>query len=1294
MSARKPPIDDEGSTVDARASLIGEFALPAAVEPPARAAIAPGDRLGRFEIVRLLGRGGFGVVYEARDAELGRHVAVKVLAPRDDRGDRELHLRLLRHEAQSAARLNHPAIVTMHDVGDHLGTGYIVLELLTGETLQRRLEAGLPPVAEVLTIFEQVARGLVHAHAAGVIHRDLKPSNVFLCADGRVKILDFGLARTLDTLRGNDLLPAGAGTPAYMAPEQWRGETEDARSDLYSLGVVLHESLTGRLPSRPAGVVGGVAPALGGDLGAVVARALAPAPEDRFQSAQELLGALLRAARPVSSPRVASDEAAFAPADEGRMMSLVLAGGEGALDPSLESAVSTSGLRLERTADGALVVVVTGGPASDLAARASRCALALRGQAPALPIAIVTGHGTAQGGSRLGQVFERGRQLLAVAPAGSIRVDDVTAGLLGAGFDVGGDEAGLELRRERAAPPPRTLLGRTTPFVGRQPEQRLLEAVLAECVEEHTAHAVLVTGPAGIGKSRLGQELVDALGQRADGAEVWIGRGHPLRAGSAFGMIGSAVRSAAGIADGEPLEVRQQKLRARVARHLGSGADTTRAGSFIGELAGIPFPPTQDPVLRAAHQDAALMADQVRAAFTRWVAAECAARPLVLVLEDLHWGDQPSVALIDGVLRALSGRPLLVLALARPEVHEHFPDLWRAHGVREIRLGELSPGAAARLCRAVLGDTPGEGVVEHLVGLAAGNVFFLEELVRATALGRTDPLPGSVLAMVHSRLDELDTTARRVVRAASIFGGSFWTGGVRAVLGGDADEVAAGLARLLERDLVVRRAVPRFAGEDELVFRHALVREAAYATLTAEDRARGHRIAAGWLELAGQTEAVLLAEHRERGGQAALAARSYARAAEQALEASDLDGVLQRAARAVACGAEGELLGTVRRLEAEAHMWRGEHELAAQRGLEGMSLVARGSATWYAAAAAAIEASGKRGHRPGLVALGHELLGERPGALEHGPFAVAGARAASQLFFTGEPTLAEELVARVEAMRPRFEERDPAVAAWIDHARSVRALYFGDLGAYVRLKGAAVTGFEQAGDRRNACVQRAKLGYGLLQVGAFAEAEQVLRDVLPAAQSLGLGQLVASVKHNLGLALTHRGQLAEGLRVEEEAARAFAEQGDRRLEAAARKYLAMNHLAAGRIDDAAREAEAARSVVLPRTPGHAYALALLARVHLAAGRTSEALPAAREAMALLEELKGMDEGEAMVRLAYAEALHAAGEGPRARAALETTRRWLEDRAARISDPARARSFLEDVPENARLLELARATTPA
>src|SRR3984893_14203706 len=217
--------------------------------------LSPGTRLGPYEILSPIGAGGMGEVYRARDSRLGREVAIKVL-PASFSADAD-RLRRFEQEARAAGILNHPNLTAVLDIGEHEGAPYVVQELLEGETLRGALAGGRLAARRAIDFAIQLAHGLAAAHEKGIVHRDLKPENVFVTKDGRVKILDFGLAKLTRPEEGSQStnLPTASlgtepgvvlGTLGYMSPEQVRGKPADARSDIFSFGAILYEMLSGK----------------------------------------------------------------------------------------------------------------------------------------------------------------------------------------------------------------------------------------------------------------------------------------------------------------------------------------------------------------------------------------------------------------------------------------------------------------------------------------------------------------------------------------------------------------------------------------------------------------------------------------------------------------------------------------------------------------------------------------------------------------------------------------------------------------------------------------------------------------------------------------------------------------------------------------------------------------------------------------------------------------------------------------------------------------------------------------
>src|SRR5216683_2367253 len=270
-------------------------------------ALTSGTKLGPYEIQSPLGAGGMGEVYRARDPRLGRDVAIKVL-PVSFAADSD-RLRRFEQEARAVAALNHPNILAIYDIGTREDAPFIISELLEGETLRGRLSSGVLPVRKAIEYAVQIAQGLSAAHEKGIVHRDLKPENIFVTRDGRIKILDFGLAKLAqpegdhaETITHQTEAGVVLGTVGYMSPEQVRGKPADHRSDLFSFGAILYEMLSGRrafhgetaadtmsailreespeLPETNRGIAPG--------LGQIVRHCLEKNPEERFQSAHDI----------------------------------------------------------------------------------------------------------------------------------------------------------------------------------------------------------------------------------------------------------------------------------------------------------------------------------------------------------------------------------------------------------------------------------------------------------------------------------------------------------------------------------------------------------------------------------------------------------------------------------------------------------------------------------------------------------------------------------------------------------------------------------------------------------------------------------------------------------------------------------------------------------------------------------------------------------------------------------------------------------------------------------------------
>jgi eukaryotic-like serine/threonine-protein kinase len=1302
-------------------------AIARAIAAPGREAntlaVQPGDLLAnRFQLEAHSASGGMGQVFRARDRFSGSQVAVKLLRERRAGWD----ARFLR-EAEMLASLHHPAIVRHVAHGAMPGgQRYLVMEWLEGEELATRLLRGPLQLSEVLALARQVADALACAHARGVVHRDLKPHNLWL-VDGepaRVKVLDFGVAR----LDGHSSVSHTAviGTPGYMAPEQVRGTFDiDARADVFALGCVLHECLTGRPLFQADHVIGMLAkillepvpslrptlPELPAFLDSLLTQMLAKPRELRPLDGAAVRRALDARVEPAASaPR--SDTLSMA---ERRTLTLLLIGSgvgsdgstpdfeyrtPGIAEQRVRALVAAHGGTLEQLADGTAIVSFAGVDqlATDRAARAARCALALAPACPHRPLSLVTGRAEQQ--VPLGAAIDRGTATLARVDAdeggGPITIDQLSANLLDARFELAETRHGLLLVGERElAHGVRRLLGKATACVGRRFELAALRGTFAACVEERVARAVLVSARPGIGKSRLAAELVEQLQHAHPTLQVWLARGDPLRTGSAFGLLAQLLRARLSLRADDSLARQQACIRERVARGFPL-AERERAAAFLGELLAVPFDDLDITPLRTARRDPELMHAQLSRVFVEFVRAELSSGPQLWILEDLHWGDLPSMRFVDAALAELCELPWLVLALARPELLERAPGLWADRGLSVLHLKPLTPRAGARLVAQALDCSPDDERVAKVVELAAGNAFYLEELARALGEGKhgAEQLPETVLAMIEARLASLDDQERRVLRAASVFGEACWEGGLSHLMGGELDPVRLHhcLARLTERELLGVRSESRFAGERELAFRHALLREGAYAQLTEQDRGLGHRLAADWLEQHGEPSPAVLALHLERGGELARAGARYASAAHVANLGADLDAVLSHARSGLRCGVSDRVAGELHGLIIKV--------LSARKG--------------FAAARPHVEALAERSTSDSPLRLSVELvpimlntlraertpdLAELAAALESAVsvplneasldvFGAVLGWSHYELDAMGEYALSQRTDLRYAEQLRRFAGREATAAGWLALRDSYQSSLFLDE-PYAGLEHArqALRAFQEAEHPGGCAVSNTFIGLHAQALGAPDEAERALR----AARGVEISTLGSLRDLVYVVAL-----LDEGAdECAEHEARSFLERDARRHGAElGRAHWArgMVLLRRGHLDSGEDELATALSQLGRWPVEHAAATVSLAGAQLVRGRLERACALMKQAEAELHALRARGYRGVLNRylpVRAAEVCAAAGQSKRARdyAALAVER--VRASAACISDPSYRERFIGRQVYNVRALELAR-----
>ncbi len=714
----------------------------------------PRDRVGPYRLEQVIGAGGMGVVYQAVAPD-GTPCAVKTL--RADCVDPKLSSRFAR---EASVRIEHPNVIRVLDSGgEEEGPPYIVFELLNGENLEHRLAR--EPIApdEAVGVLRQAAEGVAAIHDAGILHRDLKPANLFLCTDGTVKVLDFGIAALA---AGPRLTATGSllGTPAYLSPEQAQATTGiDTRSDIWALGAVLYEALSGQPPFTGdsffitvLAILTDPVPALVPRAGvhvppglfAIVKRCLAKNRDARFPTARALAEALAGVARgevgkegPSDAPVVLSTGRPTAiPPGEERVVVVLLAAG--VHDPTgLERVVREHGGE-PLTRFGGSSLGLFGGTQwmGDEAERAVEAAIGARRFADR--VAVASGRASSDRGSVAGAAVSAAERGCGADLAG-IAVDPATARTLVGKFtleQVAADLFEVVERREESWAAAQVS---TEPEVlGREAQAAQLRFALETALGEERAMIVSVTGPAGIGKTALCNELTQLIEARPEPIRILLARAEPLYQGTAWSFLASLLRRRAAVRGAEPvlprldpdasIEQRRDAVLRLTCEAIDDPAEAMECAEFLGEVLGVPMP--QNVKLTAARQEPLLMADRIRLAFTDWLVGHARRGPIALLLDNADWADDASLDVIEHVVEELEDTPLIVFVASRRRQREGRM-FFGGRDILQVALKGIGRSAVGALAARVAGKAVSETVVDRLVERTDGNPLFVRELVMA-----------------------------------------------------------------------------------------------------------------------------------------------------------------------------------------------------------------------------------------------------------------------------------------------------------------------------------------------------------------------------------------------------------------------------------------------------------------------------------------------------------------------------------------------------------------------------------
>ena len=940
-------------------------------------------KVGPYRVEERLGKGGMGEVYRGFDERLERPVALKHVVT-DLRGS-SVALERLRREAKSIARFNHPAIVQIHDWVETDDGCWYVMELVEGRTLKQVIGGQPLPADQIITIAIAIVEGLAAAHDAGILHRDLKAENVMIGDHGVVKLLDFGLAKSLH--KGQEdltLTSAGKiiGTVSAMSPEQASGDVLDERSDLFSFGILLYEAATGVSPflrdtamqtlasicnrTQTAAIERNAA--LPPELSELIDHLLEKEPSRRPENAREVLarlqpmapggatttGTVPRTATPSTAGGVARGAPASVVTADRRSRSIesapttdlpsrtaatrqrsrtssrtssgvtterrqitvlsaaVVAAGGGALDsevlyellPELEGLADEIAARWESYLEESLghrLVMCFGYPTAreDETRRAVRAALELierveqLGRELSQPLSARVGLATglvvaAKDGPEdrliLGRTLDLANGLQGAAESGSVMLGAMTHGLVERFFDCRKEQP-IQLpgaRETQAMFRVLAIRGDTTAdhdleLVGRREE---LDLLLGRCrlAKAGEGQVVLLSGAAGIGKSRLVRELEASV----EPAEVvtWKLYGSPDDRGSPLRPLLEALRRNLELdAGGVGPDAAPARLEAFLKRF---DLDLDEHVPVLATLLTLPLPMGyREPDLGPRRFQA-----KIQEVVLSLLLATAEDRLLLLIVEDLQWLDPSTLELLGVLIEDASTLPVLAVLTSRPE----FESPWRQARLTRLALGRFEQSDTDRLIARVAGGREISPQVRAVIAAKTDGVpLFVEELTKSLLETESSPdqpsLPATLRDSLSARLDRVGP-ARRIAQVAAVLGRDFTFPQLAAVADLEDAELRDLLDDLGRAELVLRKG---YGARRIYFFKHALIQEAAYDSLLASERRRIHgRIGSaleGMPEIS-ERQPERLARHLEQAGETARAVGWWLAAGDQAISSS------------------------------------------------------------------------------------------------------------------------------------------------------------------------------------------------------------------------------------------------------------------------------------------------------------------------------------------------------------------------------------------------------------------------